>query len=25
VTLNLPGLAMVALAIEGFVALVHWW
>jgi len=25
VTVNLPGLATVALAIEGLVALVHWW
>jgi len=25
VTVNLPGLATVALAVEGLVALIHWW
>ena len=25
VVVNLPGLATVALAIEGLVALIHWW
>ena len=25
VIVNLPGLATVALAIEGLVALIHWW